>query len=127
MHAQGYFGKIQQSYINPHKSLHFVKNEQSLPPSPTSTPPLSKPWKRAQKIPSPSSYLEADTPLKVIERFNIKFIYGVFGLGKRFERVDLFGLGYLILDLWEKFIELCEWCYGCVKIFYFLKGVKCIL
>ena len=37
MHAQGYLGKIQPSYINFHKSLHFVKNEKNSPPS----PPLS--------------------------------------------------------------------------------------
>jgi len=68
MHAQGYFDKIQQFYINFHKSLHFVKNEKNLLPSSPSTPPLSKPWKQTQKkhpLPPPpaSSHLEANTPL----------------------------------------------------------------
>ena len=63
MHAQGYFGKMQQSYINPHKSLHFGKNEKNLPPSPPIHSPLSKPWKQTQKPPPLSSHLEANTSL----------------------------------------------------------------
>jgi len=49
MHVQGYFGKIHPSYIHPHKSLHFVKNEKNHSLSPPFTPPLSKPLKQTQK------------------------------------------------------------------------------
>ena len=69
MHVQGYFGKIQPSYINPHKSLHFVKNEKNHSPSPPSTPQPSKPLKQTQKTPlppsPPSSPMETNTPLSL--------------------------------------------------------------
>ena len=55
MYVQGYFGKIQSSYINPHKSLHFVKNEKNHSPSSPSTPSPSKPLKQTQKTPTVSS------------------------------------------------------------------------
>jgi len=37
----------------------------------------------------------------------------------------LFGLGYIVVDLWGKFIEVCEWYDGCIEIFIFFKYVKC--
>lgn len=33
------------------------------------------------------------------------------------KKINVFGLGYAIVDLWEKMIEVCE--------NIFLKGVKC--
>jgi len=47
--------------------------------------------------------------------------------------VGVFGPGYVRVDLWGKFIEVCEWCNGC-EIFFnfflwnfliFIIGVKC--
>jgi len=55
---------------------------------------------------------------------------GVFGLGRGFEGVDLewferkvklFGLGYVRVDLWGKFIEVSVWCDDSERFFNFLK------
>ena len=76
MHAQWYFGKIQPSYINPHKSLHFVKNEKNHSRSPPSTPPPSKPLKQTQKTPPPSSPLPHGNKhtLNVFHRYKTKTV-----------------------------------------------------
>jgi len=29
------------------------------------------------------------------------------------------------LDVWEKFMGVCEWCDGCERFFIFFKDVKC--
>jgi len=41
------------------------------------------------------------------------------------KKVRLFGLRYIIVNLWGKFIEVCEWYDGCKRIFIFFKCVKC--
>jgi len=41
------------------------------------------------------------------------------------KKVRVFGLGYVRVDVWEKFIGVCEWCDGCERILIFFKGVKC--
>ena len=71
MHVQGYFGKIQSSYINPYKSLHFVKDEKNHSPSPSSTPPPSKPLKQTQKNISSLLSMETNTPLS----FHLRLIF----------------------------------------------------
>jgi len=65
MHAQGYFGKMQQSYINPHKSLHFVKNEKKpFTLSPVHSPTLKTMETNTKNTSSllhpPSSHLIVD-------------------------------------------------------------------
>jgi len=50
----------------------------------------------------------------------------VFGLGSgSVKKVSVFRFRYVIVILWGKFIEVCEWCDGCGDIFIFLKCVKC--
>jgi len=41
------------------------------------------------------------------------------------KKVRVFGLGYVRMDMWEKFIGICEWCDGCERILICFKGVKC--
>jgi len=38
---------------------------------------------------------------------------------KNVKKVNVFGLGYSIMNLWKKFIEVCEWCDSCEGIFTF--------
>ena len=58
---------------------------------------------------------------------------GVFGLGREFEEVNLkwferkvrlFGLGYVRVYLWIKFIEVCNWCDIVKDFLIFLKCKK---
>ena len=38
------------------------------------------------------------------------------------KKMGVFGLGYNRVDLWVKFIEICEWCDDCEKILNFGSG-----
>jgi len=41
------------------------------------------------------------------------------------KKVRVFGLGYVRVDVWGKFMGVCEWCDGYEEILIFFKGVKC--
>ena len=41
------------------------------------------------------------------------------------KKVRVFGLGYVRVDVWEKFMGICEWYDGYEGILIFFKGVKC--
>ena len=41
------------------------------------------------------------------------------------KKVRVFGLGYVTVDVWEKFMGVCEWCDGYDEILIFFKGVNC--
>ena len=41
------------------------------------------------------------------------------------KKVRLFGLGYVRMNVWGKFMGVCEWCDGYERILIFFKGVKC--
>jgi len=36
---------------------------------------------------------------------------------KMVKKMNVFWLSYARVDLWEEFIGVCEWCYGCGGIF----------
>ena len=36
------------------------------------------------------------------------------------KKVRLFGLGYVRVDVWGKFIGVCEWYDGCERVLFFL-------
>jgi len=72
------------------------------------------------------SYLTSQLTVKDNKKWgDLSLTSGVFGLTRKFERVNLkwferkvklFKLEYVRVDLWEKFIEICNWC-DIVKIF----------
>jgi len=37
------------------------------------------------------------------------------------KKVRVFGLWYVRVDVWEKFMRVCKWCDGCERILIFLK------
>jgi len=41
------------------------------------------------------------------------------------KKVMLFGLGYVRVDMWRKFMGVCDWWNGCEEILIFFKSVKC--
>jgi len=40
------------------------------------------------------------------------------------KKVRLFGLWYVRVDVWEKFMGVCEWCNCCEVFLIFVKSVK---
>jgi len=41
------------------------------------------------------------------------------------KKVIVFGLGYVRVDVWGKFMRVCEWCDDCEGVLIFFKDVKC--
>jgi len=40
-------------------------------------------------------------------------------------KLRLFGLGYVRVDVWGKFIEIGEWCDGCKYILIIFNDINC--
>jgi len=43
----------------------------------------------------------------------------VWGCEESVKKVRVFGLGYVRMDVWGKFMRVCEWCDGYDKFFFF--------